>query len=62
MEISRFFRDLDLGVPVREVLLSEASEEDLKLISEIMAIGLSPEEMARVKKIGDYIYSKSWLK
>ncbi len=49
MDISKFFRDLDLEVPVREVLLSKASEEELKLISDIMAIGLSTEEIARVR-------------
>lgn len=49
MDISHLFIDLELEVPVRRVLISDAKEDDLKAISEAMAIGLSTEEMSRVR-------------
>jgi phosphoribosylformylglycinamidine synthase len=49
MEISSLFRKLDINVPVREILISNASEDELKEISDIMAIGLSTEEMIRIR-------------
>ena len=45
MDVSHLFREMEAGTPVRVVLLSEASEDELGGISEIMGIGLSTEEM-----------------
>lgn len=49
MDISHLFVKLELDVPVRKVLLSQASDKELKEISDLMAIGLSMEEMTRVR-------------
>jgi phosphoribosylformylglycinamidine synthase len=49
MDISDHFETMDMEVPVRRILLSKASDEELNAISEAMAIGLSPEEMSRIR-------------
>ncbi|OYT44565.1 phosphoribosylformylglycinamidine synthase II [Thermoplasmatales archaeon ex4484_6] len=49
MDVSHLFREMEAGTPVRVVLLSEASEDELGGISEIMGIGLSTEEMSRIR-------------
>ncbi len=49
MDISHLFEDLELDTPVRRVLLSKATDDELMAITEAMAIGLSVDEMQRVK-------------
>ena len=55
MKPSDYFQDMDLSAPVRRVKISQASHEDLEMISELMSIGLSGEEMSSVR---DYFLSE----
>ncbi len=50
MELSHLFEKLDLSTTVRRVILSKSSEEELKAVSAYLRIGLSLEEMQRVKE------------
>lgn len=49
MDISHLFEKLDIDTPIKRILLSKASDEELKEISDVMAIGLSMEEIIRVR-------------
>ncbi|MBN1390140.1 MAG: phosphoribosylformylglycinamidine synthase subunit PurL [Candidatus Thermoplasmatota archaeon] len=49
MDISHLFEDLGLPVPVKRVLVINASDEVLRSISDRLSIGLSVEEMRRVR-------------
>ena len=55
MEPSDFFTDMGLSAPVRKVMVSEASLSGLERISDLMAIGLSGEEM---KSVSEYFRSE----
>ncbi|MGA1821907.1 MAG: phosphoribosylformylglycinamidine synthase subunit PurL [Thermoplasmatota archaeon] len=50
MDTAELFVNMGLSAPVRKVKLSEATEEQLREISEIMSIGLSGEEIGRVRE------------
>ncbi len=55
MDISNLFKDLDLSAPVRQIKILNASDEELMAVSDQLAIGLSIEEMVRVR---DYFESE----
>ncbi|MGA1792413.1 MAG: phosphoribosylformylglycinamidine synthase subunit PurL [Thermoplasmatota archaeon] len=50
MDISHLFEDLGLSVPVRRVKILNASDDVLKALSDQLAIGLSVEEMGRIRE------------
>ncbi|MFO8050176.1 MAG: phosphoribosylformylglycinamidine synthase subunit PurL [Thermoplasmatota archaeon] len=49
MDISHMFEELDLDAPVRKIKIRDASDEELQAVSDLLAIGLSVEEMERVR-------------
>ena len=55
MDISHLFEELDLPVPVRRVRIIDATDEVLRTLSDHLGIGLSVEEMGRVR---DYFESE----
>ncbi|MGA1848252.1 MAG: phosphoribosylformylglycinamidine synthase subunit PurL [Thermoplasmatota archaeon] len=55
MDISHLFEDLGVSAPVRKVKILNATEDELRAVSEKLAIGLSVEEMERVR---DYFHSE----
>ncbi|MGA1866708.1 MAG: phosphoribosylformylglycinamidine synthase subunit PurL [Thermoplasmatota archaeon] len=55
MDISHLFEDVGLPVPVKRVNILDASDEVLRSVSERLSIGLSVEEMGRVR---DYFRSE----
>ncbi|MFW3145627.1 MAG: phosphoribosylformylglycinamidine synthase subunit PurL [Thermoplasmatota archaeon] len=49
MDISDLFEEIDVEVPVRKVRLLDASQEQLRAVSAFLSIGLSLEEMERIR-------------